>query len=879
MNRHRSAAAPRPNRARRPLGLAAAAALLLPLAAALPPAAAQTARDDQNQPPDPLSAEALAPEMLARLAYAYARSVSDPPERERFLLAADLFSLARDLLPQDRELARLALDAADAAGDDPRAANAARKLLAVDPANQRAQLRVALHGVRRAQSVDERLDVYARLVDENRLAPAVRSRLALDAALLARENGRDDEFLRLLTRSTSLDPSHKDAAALHSAYFLPRTDDPQQRFDILANVLLADPFDTASFENLALELLARGAFTGATRFLELRRAIIRATGQDLSPEELLDLVIARWNAAGPEFGINILLGIRAATVQAEQRRRESLIAQGLDPGPEASTLFPPRLAITAMAIGVAAGDDDLASEFLGELLAGLGAVAQRARLSAEQVGTQDAAQDLQRADVGIQLQSLWAILFSGKRLDLAPVILDNLNNVAQQHDRQQQDEDDPNAEGLKPESLERFAAWLLMHDGRREEDPDKLQQARQRLTPLAQDDPSARWALAELEQAAGNIDDAKRHYALLARDQPATVLGSTAWTRLRSLHDQPVRRPQAARRLDQTALELAPWLNEAVGNPAFFMAVRAEHTVGELQIAQPLTIDVSLRNRSPWPLAVGPQLAIPARTLLSPAVQYGLDDVSNNVPAVVVDFGDLLRLDRLQQATLRLTPSRDPAIGQLLDYNLRRRIGFRWQITQGFVAGEDGSLRPGSIALSSLSDTAARRADPPPDDPDAVVRRLDAAALPPQIRRHTLHALSLLLAGENAPQRPADDQREDLELALARAIGQTRGWLRTELLLRLADTRIVGPDAGPAFVAAVAEAAASERPAAARTPPERAELVANVLALAFTDRSLAARYSDADDPLLAGIARSIHQLEVNQGDDADSDDPDNDDDS
>jgi hypothetical protein len=64
--------------------------------------------------------------------------------------------------------------------------------------------------MRRLQYADARLSAYDKLLGPrgDALDPAVRSRLAFDAALLARDHGDEARFLDYLTTSTTLDPTN-----------------------------------------------------------------------------------------------------------------------------------------------------------------------------------------------------------------------------------------------------------------------------------------------------------------------------------------------------------------------------------------------------------------------------------------------------------------------------------------------------------------------------------------------------------------------------------------------------------------------------------------------------------------------------------------------
>lgn len=134
-----------------------------------------------------------------------------------YAVASAMLEIARSLTPDDTNLLRRLIESERAAGNETRVMQHTRELVRLDPSDTVAQLRLLSWNASQKQTVEERLAVYERyLGPEGQKAisdPAVRSRLALDAALLQRELGNEKDFVRLLSLATSLDSSNKEAAA------------------------------------------------------------------------------------------------------------------------------------------------------------------------------------------------------------------------------------------------------------------------------------------------------------------------------------------------------------------------------------------------------------------------------------------------------------------------------------------------------------------------------------------------------------------------------------------------------------------------------------------------------------------------------------------
>src|SRR5690606_24171174 len=146
---------------------------------------------------------------LARTALLDLR-MQEEPDSEDYQIAALLFGEARRWSPDDEILLRKQIEASWSAGEEGAALDLTRDLLKLDLRDGKlddevSMLRVLSADISRIQTVEERLDQYHALLRRTALPATIRSRLALDAALLLREQGDVEGFASMLARSTALD--------------------------------------------------------------------------------------------------------------------------------------------------------------------------------------------------------------------------------------------------------------------------------------------------------------------------------------------------------------------------------------------------------------------------------------------------------------------------------------------------------------------------------------------------------------------------------------------------------------------------------------------------------------------------------------------------
>lgn len=701
----------------------------------------------------------LALDAIVRMMIERLRATTRPTIPD-YTVAARVLAIYEQHFPQDEEMLRLQIDAWRSADEDAREIAATRRLLRLDPDDDVAILRLISDGIRRKQHADARLAAYDRFLNAERFAqlPALRSRLAFDAALLARELGDEGAYLDYLLLATQSDPTNKEAAALFATEYLDRTDDPIARIELLANIVLADPLDPQVHQNLAHELLAQGAYRGAKRFIEFVSNLLIARGGSLSPEQLFDYHLCIWADEGPEACIEPLREMHKGQIEGERRYRESLEEQGLDPGPEQEVTLPNALERLRLAVHIARDDLEAALESLRmiQLNFDRSITRRQERIEENKQLIEDYKDPLlwprgysqQKADEDIN-----AAKQENERLEreipelriqnaLEGTALRTLAGLELERARQDIEFLREQVEKGKVEqhAIDRFEGAIAAHEG-------DLGRARELLEPLAeQGDVLAEYALAVAHDKAGNEDEALRRYASLFYEHPNTALGAIGRTRVEQARDVTVRPSEVSQAVNEYAMDLAPWLGKMTTDPRSFMSLTAEFDEPIIGPLDRPVLHVTLRNVSRWPLAVGIARPINSRILLAPSVLVQgqqLQRLGGEYNETAASFlkPEILSLDR----RIRLGPGEQMdasvwvakgGVGTVLDRFVLSGISMRWRAVQGFLARDaeaewlpDDAKRyeKGPLCVSAMSNRLERRGLGRPENTDEVLGRIAEA--------------------------------------------------------------------------------------------------------------------------------------------------------
>jgi len=668
--------------------------------------AAGRAASAEPDPPDRASAEMLAAHALARVALMDLRFSGSPGPRD-YQVAEDMLGIASTLWPSDQELLRLYLESANGAGDNAAVRDITRRLVALDRQDTVAQLRAITTSIADLQTADDRLAAYDRFIGESGAAfdDSIRSRLALDAALLLRERGDMDGFRDRLAKACAFDPTNKDAATLALTYYAQGAPDPVGRFELMLNALEADPFDPSVYSAIVGELLSGGAYHGAARFAGLHLRLCHVLGRSPSADEDLAYELSEWHTVGAEAVIARLTDSlqKARDRIVEQRKAAQEHGQSLDamPRPEELRLAIPRDRSRLIA-AAALGDAQRTATFLTEIGDSIN------RASAEMLNptTRPAGMSSDEATANAlrsKVEHIWLRLWCGLELDEAARALRQLTDAG----------------GLNTDTQARLEAWLAL----RTQSPD---QAEGLLNALAERDVFGTLGLAVLAEKKGAQALAMQRYTEVMQRAPGELAGTYAHTRLLALtHDEPIPARDAAL-LEQKAGLVPSWVDDMVDRPRRVMALEVKPLRQDITAIERTPVRVTIRNVSPIPLALGPDKPINSRLMFIPTVDSG----TGRIPLErLVDVTSLERRLRLMPGeTLDIVAW--PDIGPLsfaMEALMPKQGRVQWRVLQGFELSGGGERRPyeaGPLCLSAEVSQLVRRT---PARVDAVTASLRSA--------------------------------------------------------------------------------------------------------------------------------------------------------
>jgi len=773
------------------------AARLIPLACALTLAVLPAVASAQVTPPP---VREYAAQSLARVTLLDLRMQPDPDQRD-YRIAQLGLSMARSITPDDQELLRREIEAAWSAGRDADALTLSRELLSLDPADEVALLRVIANGVERMQTVEDRMAAYERLLGEGgaSLPAPVRSRLALDAALLAREAGDTSRFVDLLTTATSLDQTNKPAATLALQYYNQRDGEPIGRLELLINLLLADPVDPAVHETISNELASHGAFAQALRFSDMARQLRQRQGRLRPTEATLRRYTLLWLANGPDgLATEMELPILQERARLEQTLR--LMAQRGEPleGLQRPTdiVPPPNAAALRMLVAAAAGSADNASRASEDLRT---STSQRLRQLLLNARTRDEARRVALLATRIRAENGIAMVVAGVQPELVRADIrqanESLDNALA--------EEGPLA-GVDPAEIDAARAQLaLVNKLLAATDAAGTPDADARLEALADDVgtvPLATLALTHARLAAGRTAQALPQLRALASGDPISQWGAWAVQRLRDLGvSLPFTDTQAAAAVAQAVPE---WLDRMTEGPERYMALDIDATQTSMHCTGFTRVRLRVRNTSPIPLGVGPSAPINSQIMLSPVLEADLDSLT---PLAVPEIASLDR-------RLRLMPRQSfeaefwvggGLTGWFLEACGTRTTRTRWRAIQGFRLVEGKGYQPGPMGLAAESNLVLRR--PLPE------MRLDANGLATRMLADDEAVLTTIAAALKATVAGPDSGRlrrppefyQPIVAAAAQRLSQVSPLTRVAMMAAMPNARM--SEAMAAFDAAALE--------------------------------------------------------------------------
>ena len=650
--------------------------------------AAASTQDGAAQAPAPAPAAARpltepSKQFMTEVARAMARTalldlrVNQSPNEDDFAITADLLRRAAETDPADAQTIRRWVQAAHASGSDDGVEAATLALIRADPGDTVAQLRLSTRRIAGLQTVEDRLAEFARLLGPagSRLDPSVRSRLALDSALLARETGDEELFVRRLKQATQLDSTNKDAAFLAYTYFSERVADARGRFELLSNLLMADPLDASVHAQIRDLCASVGAWEGAARFHLLTQQIV-GVQQQLGPNDRVASLALMWRRDGAREALNAVIDdLRAARSRQERMTKAEGVPLDQISLRKADEV---RLAVPMdefrAAVAAAAGDANALAAAMVDLGASTLEVVAVMRDPSRRPSTVDAVEAEAVALDAETNGALWRLAMgtAAPRGARTPAEIGGALPG-----------DDPRKAALE--------AWGAVRDGRH---ADALA-----VSPGVLD-PWLMMAHSLAHEAGGDKKKAADLARAVSRGEPLTALGSWAWWRASTL--EPSYRDPDAAPIETLAKTVPTWVDSMLRNPSGFQRLVLEWQEPRASALVPATLAVRIKNLAPVPLAIGAGAPIEARLLLAARATMENAALMPMVEGEVFEIDQRLRLNPGEE--LRTTFAADStALGWVLRTACYGNVSLTLRGLQGFYTTPEGGryAAPGSLDVNS----------------------------------------------------------------------------------------------------------------------------------------------------------------------------------
>lgn len=635
---------------------------------------------------------------IVRMALMDAR-VRIPPSSEELHMTLAMLRQARKYLPNDAEIVRLEIETAAVAGDQAAAIEATRELVRLDPKDTVAQLRLISARINEMQTAEARLEMYDRLLGSSGdgLDPALRSRLALDAAMLARERGDERLFATRLKQAMSLDSTNKEAAMLALGEYTARVDDPVGRAQLLSNLMLADPLDPHLHRQFGQALARAGAYPQSRRFLKLAEQ-----QYDLGayrPDERFDIEmwVTKWAVEGGQALVSDLdKRLAASRYQGElqNKRAES------DPAVSRVNVSDIRLSPVMERLRTIAADSIGDSAALDVSRAELAGSEKLVMDSVNNLGDRPANDEfleVKRA-LGVSIMEFQILrLWFNLDIDKVPANVDLALSY-----------------GLTEESpsIRATRAWQTLRAGKTE---DALAQFNAladaefevlKGRSISEIEP-ARIGIALSLEALGRNQEAAAIYQAVAADRPLDAVGLWASARLERMGGSQPERERLGKRMAEIADAIPRYLDDMATSPKSFLDLSVTAANSSLSGLDPVLLDIKIRNRARIPMGMGSDRPINASFLLQPALDIQSASMTMFATPEPITLARVFRLGPGESLDVRVWA--DPGYtGWLAQSGASRAVRQRFRVIQGFTPSATGEMIAGPTCLTAGSDGIVR---------------------------------------------------------------------------------------------------------------------------------------------------------------------------
>lgn len=650
----------------------------------------------------------------------------ESPTPADYEIAARFLGVLSELAPGDADMARLETAAAFGTGDPRLLASATARVVAADPADTVAQLRLITARIAQKQTAEARLEIYERLLGPRGVSidHTVRSRLALDAALIYRERGDLDGFLRMLALAVDLDQTNKEAQHLATSYFAEYAGGDAEGLagllEMQISLMWADPIDPNVHFGISRQLAIEGAMRESARFHANGIAILTRAGL-LEPRHKVQDLALRWLLDGPRIVLDTIerelaLARDNARLRYERDLQRDVPDRLLVPPNE--VFLDPLYEKIRIIAALDAMDRDALQVGLNELDGyakhQFNEVQEATKLDDPETRTR-AFKELATTLVSLQFMR---VLANVEMQELAASIPQLPRVIGEEeYDRMR-----------KP-----LEAWLALRAG-------DLDTTRAYLREIGTRSSIMRVCKAELLVAEGRDAEASAEYEHILRTDPFVPYGAWARSRAMELTGRTDPITPAGRRMRRLVAEIPGSLDVIIRDPTEMMSLNIEPVSASFGPGERVRLRISMINTTPYPLSIGPSRTISSRFLLGVSTDNA-EDLASPPQPVVVDLDRRLRLDPAE--TLVIEADVEQGVnGLVFDAAGRGIIRQRWQGWQSPAIDNSGAYVAGPFSLSD-STTKFNRATRPEarlpgpelvalirdaEEPERVVVAIEAAA-------------------------------------------------------------------------------------------------------------------------------------------------------
>jgi tetratricopeptide (TPR) repeat protein len=629
------------------------------------------------------SADALLAARLGELAHSTLHSsVVLPPT---WLQAIDLLLAAQRLDPKDSRYPRLLIDAQLEARNREGAEGALKAYRALEPNDRVAQVQLIDLYVSQIETADGKLRYLRKLVDDQSIPEAVRSHVAVSAAVVLFARAQEEEARGMLAQAVKLNPLNMEALRLRYQ----RLENPTagKRVGLLLEMLRSNPGQPEVIQTLARELGSAGLTDLALEWYARGVSLLRDQGQALSQE------VAR------EYAIELSIGDQPQLAMALAKQLLQADPADLD-----------ALMVSALA-AAQNGDADAQRSVEGQLIHALLNQAARAKQAAGDKGAttqpidspapanlpdfsadvgkiKAAAPAVRTAYISALTDLAWTELYFKNDAAAAGKVIDTIRQLVP-------------ADNI---TLTRLEGWEFLVAG-------KPGEAKVKLTAVADRDALAALGLARLEK-----DKAKAaaQAGRLLDENPTGLLAAFLWNGGRELGA----RRGSSERGDELRRQVQSFPRDWLGvldQPQKYYALRFEPLKVGHGFGQPMWARVTVQNIGDRPLTLGDDGVI-HRDLWVDAQLRGLNQ--QPIPAIAYErLGGYLVL-RPGQSTSRLVRIDQGVLDNFLKSNPRVAIQLSASVITNPVLTSSGS-NPGPAGQRTQLSRLIQRNGFPLDDASA----------------------------------------------------------------------------------------------------------------------------------------------------------------